>query len=97
MHQVWDASADHPGLRAHWNGLSQGERMKIPDSPDSLPGCIGFYEVPIAANGPCEICQWAEVCRKASPQPVRLKVVRTFVDDVYDCFRVLEVTDNESS
>ena len=43
---------------------------------DTLPGCFGCYGAPIAPNGPCEKCKYAEDCRRFVPKEDVIQVFR---------------------
>ena len=30
----------------------------------TLPGCVGYFGKPRGPNGPCETCQYRELCRR---------------------------------
>lgn len=32
----------------------------------TVPGCLDDYGNPTFGNGPCNNCEWAEVCKKAT-------------------------------
>jgi hypothetical protein len=47
----------------------------LPESPDSLPGCIGNFESPFEPNGPCLICPFTNFCNYISNNFVPKKIV----------------------
>ena len=49
---------------------------------DTLPGCFGCYGVPIAPNGPCEKCRYAEDCKRYSRDYVPKESVAQVFRDI---------------
>ncbi|MEM1607077.1 MAG: hypothetical protein QXW55_02425 [Candidatus Bathyarchaeia archaeon] len=30
---------------------------------ETIPGCLGYYGIPLPPNGPCEKCETRELCK----------------------------------
>ena len=54
--------------------------MRLPDKPDSLPGCIG-ESVPIGSNQ-CEGCQFTDLCEFIQGKFVPKKRVREATEKI---------------
>jgi len=39
----------------------------------TVPGCLGDHGKPTFSNGPCNECDWIEVCKKATEMNRKLK------------------------
>lgn len=55
--------------------------MNIDDSPESLPGCLGFFELPMPPNGPCNKCPCAEMC-KHLVRKEEIKAILVLVEEI---------------
>ena len=49
---------------------------------ESLPGCLGLYEAPIAPNGPCSECPHRELCKRISINFVPRRAVEELIGKI---------------
>jgi hypothetical protein len=70
------------------NNYNGGQANKVSCSPDSLPGCLGYFS---SRNAKCKSCRYASVCKKTLPREACLKLLQEILHEIEETKRVLKI------
>jgi len=57
------------------------------NSPDSLPGCLGYFN---RKQKKCQMCIYQKICTKVVPREECIKLLHEILDEIQETKKVLK-------